>query len=114
MSNIITQKQKERIIDMIVSPDAEIRSLGISLACNYPEWVLGMKPKQDSSVIDFWESCMIMGNKDKKSSSGYFTYNGTYYELKQAGSYLSCHMLVEITKEEYEKHKTEFTNDTIT
>lgn len=99
--------QKDKVLEMILSHDVEVRYLGITLAISDPGWILSLVINYNKTVttIDFCESCMNI-NHNRKKKKYFFTYKDEYYLLEEAGVYISCYCLKHISKEEYESNKT--------
>lgn len=97
--------KKERILEMILSHDDEIRHLGATLAIQDPEWILSLSKASSQkriTTIDFCEMCM--DTSERRYKRFVFTHKNNYYLLVEAGLYISCYSLTNISKKEYEQY----------
>lgn len=97
-----TSDEKVKIIEMILSSDAEVRHLGMNLACLDPEWILSLRKGDRTQSVDFCDSC-------EKRVEGiniiyyFFQYKEEYYRLYRISFYASLYIIEKIPKEDFHK-----------
>lgn len=104
----MTDEERKKVRNMIVSCDKETRVLGMILSSSDIEWLLSLRNinyREDFTTIDFdvMNARRIHNDEYVEYPDLVLFHNGKYYKYKKFSSYIGIFSFNQITKQEYDR-----------
>lgn len=101
----MTKEISDKIAEMIISDDENLRELALNIALSDLNWVFSISKRIEDNKflqVDFNKTSLKGSTQEGERIIRYFKYKGEYYDIIQTSIFRSMFYIRSITKEEYD------------